>query len=89
MTTQKPTDLKSVSLEQVKIQDGKTVVGGADSESASHGAKRDLNKLEKVGRKVDRDDGGPVSEKKDEDSEEARKDSSKRIDLGLPPYRPA
>lgn len=88
MPIKKPTDLKSVTLGQITDLEGKVVVGGAGTVSASS-ADRDLKKLEKIGTKVDRDDSGPVSPSRDEDSEEAKKDANKRIDQGLPPYRPA
>lgn len=56
MVTKKPTDLKSVTLGQVKDLDSKTVVGGAATESASTASKseRDLKKMEKTLEDLDR-----------------------------------
>lgn len=89
MVTKKPTDLKSVTLGQVNDLEGKTVVGGGSATVSASSADRDLKKLEKIETKVERDTSGPVSPSRDKDSEAAKKDSAKRIDQGLPPYRPA
>lgn len=86
MPIKKPTDLKSVTLGQVTDLEGKIVVGGAGTESASS-ADRDLEKLDKIDTKIERDTSGPVSGSRDKDSEAAKKDANKRVEQGLPPYK--
>jgi hypothetical protein len=86
MITKKPTDLKSVSLEQVKDLDGKTVVGGGDAptQSASTEGKgdRDIRKMEKTLDKLEKNPTPHGGSSSGGDSKSMDKDQAKRTEDG-------
>lgn len=94
MVTKKPTDLKSVSLGQVKDLDAKTVVGGAGatvSASSASKSERDLKKMEKTLEKLDRNPtpesgsaGGSASKKFDSDQAKRADDGNEDGPDGVP-----
>lgn len=95
MVAKKPTDLKSVTLGQVKDLDSGTVVGGgAASESASTASKsaRDLKKMQKTADSIDRHAtpetgaaGGSASKKIDKDQAKRAADGIDDGPTGVPP----
>ena len=97
MVTKKPTDLtstgiKSVSLEQVKKLDGKTVVaGGASVESAGTAEKKgeaDARKIDKAIEKMDKNPTQEGGSSTGADNKAYEKDQLKRGEDGLPPHIP-
>ena len=89
MAVKKTTDLKSVSLGQVKDLDTKTVVGGAGSPTVSASkAERDVKKMEKTIEKVERNPSPRGGSSSGGDSKKMSKDVDKRTEDGLPPYPP-
>jgi hypothetical protein len=91
MTTQKPTDLKSVSLGQINDLEGKTVVGGGSdvqAQSSASKASRDVKKMEKTIEKVEKNPTPEGGSSTGSDSKAMKKDAEKRSGDGLPPYPP-
>lgn len=91
MAVKKTTDLKSVSLGQVKDLETKTVVGGSGtSVQASTASKeaKDIKKMEKTIEKVERNPSPRGGSSSGGDSKKMSKDVDKRTEDGLPPYPP-
>ena len=88
MPAKKPTDLKSVSLGQIKDLESKTVVGGVTATPSASKADRDVKKMEKTIDKVERNPTPEGGSSTGSDSKAMKKDAEKRTEDGLPPYPP-
>lgn len=88
MPIKKPTDLKSVSLGQVKDLEDKVVVGGGGATVHASKADRDVKKMEKTIEKIEKNPTPEGGSSTGSDSKSMTKDVDKRTGDGLPPYPP-
>ena len=88
MAIKKTTDLKSVSLGQIKDLETATVVGGGSTTVSASKAERDVKKMEKTIEKIERNPTPEGGSSTGGDSRKMTKDVDKRTEDGLPPYPP-